>query len=223
MDVLRSQLKKAESDLVGNAAASTTARVQFLSTVRDRHSVELELLRTTVDEGTRLEDEIDAMRSEIRRYQESARDLENKFARDYLPVYSKHIVSTSLYLVECESKLASAQKKRKQREDRLCALRTKTNQQRCMVEEMREERTRISRGFAELDRREEEDDEETMALGMQIKDLLAKVRVCDRCVCVCVCVVLCSSNPCVLCHCSHYHPTGLFTLTIIFVTFLTPS
>ena len=29
-----------------------------------------------------------------------------------------------------------------------------------MVEEMREERSRISRGFAELDRREEEDDEE---------------------------------------------------------------
>ena len=190
MDVLRSQLTKAESDLVGNAAASNSARVQFLSTVQDRHSVELELLRTTAEEGTRLKDEIDTMREEIQRYQESARDLENEFARDYLPVYSKHSASTSLYLMGCEGKLASAQKKRKQREGRLCTLRTKTNQQRCMVEEMREERTRISRGFAELDRREEEDDEETMALGMQIKDLLAKVRVCDRCVCVCVCSAL---------------------------------
>lgn len=175
LDVLRSQLTKAESDLVVNTAASTSARVQFLLTVQDRHLVELELLRTTVEEGTNLKNGIDTLRTEIQQYQESAQNLENKFAQDYLPMYSKHSVSTSLYLMECEHTLASAQTKRKQREEQLSTLRTKTNQQRNMVEEMREERTHISRGFAELDRREEEDDDETMALGMQIKDLLTKV------------------------------------------------
>jgi hypothetical protein len=44
------------------------------------------------------------------------------------------------------------------------------------VDEMRLERERLTIGFEELDRREEEDDEETMALGMQIKSVLAKVR-----------------------------------------------
>lgn len=194
LDVLRSQLTKAESDLVVNTTASTTARVQFLSTVQDRHSVELELLRTTVEEGTRVKNEIDTLRTEIQQCQESAQNLENKFAQDYLPMYSKHSVSTALYLMECEHTLASAQKKRKQREERLCTLRTKTNQQRCMVEEMRLERTRISRGFAELDRREEEDDDETMALGMQIKDLLTKVSAIGVCS-----SALLSSN--LLCHC----------------------
>jgi hypothetical protein len=44
------------------------------------------------------------------------------------------------------------------------------------MEEMQNEREHISRGFAELDRREEEDNEMTMALDMQIKYVLAKVR-----------------------------------------------
>jgi hypothetical protein len=44
------------------------------------------------------------------------------------------------------------------------------------MEEMRNEHERISRGFAELDRREEEDNEMTMALDMKIKSVLTKVR-----------------------------------------------
>ena len=225
LDVLRSQLTKAESDLIVNTAASTSARVKFLSTVQDRHTIELELLRTTVDDENKLKNEIDTLRTEIQQYQDQSQILENKFAQDYLPMYSKHSVSTSLYLMECESKLASAQKKRKHREERLRTLREKTNQQRNVVDEMREERTRISRGFAELDRREEEDDEETMALGMQIKDLLAKVsRVCKS---VCVCAVLCcQSNPSTVSllttlssHWTLHPPSKSHTLRQCFVTF----
>jgi uncharacterized membrane-anchored protein YhcB (DUF1043 family) len=162
-----------------------------------------------VNDENKLKNEMDTLRTEIQHHQDQSQTLENKFAQDYLPMYSKHLVSTSLYLMECESKLASAQKKRKQREERLRTLRAKTNQQRNMVNDMREERTRISRGFAELDRREEEDDEETMALGMQIKDLLAKVsRVCK----VCVCSALLSVKPSTVSLLTHYHPTGLFPL-----------
>ena len=71
--------------------------------------------------------------------------------------------------------LPLSERRRRTREGRLRILRETTNVQHREMEEMQNEHERISRGFAELDRREEEDDEMTMALDMQIKSVLAKV------------------------------------------------
>ena len=68
-----------------------------------------------------------------------------------------------------------AKRRHRTREGRLQNLRETTNIQRHEMEEMQNEGEHISRGFAELDRREEEDNEMTMALDMQFKSVLAKV------------------------------------------------
>ena len=72
--------------------------------------------------------------------------------------------------------MSLAERGRRTREGRLQNLRETTNVQPREMEEMRNERKHILRGFAELDRREEEDNEMTMALDMQIKSVLVKVR-----------------------------------------------
>ena len=69
-----------------------------------------------------------------------------------------------------------AKRRHRTREGRLQNLRETANVQHREMEEMQNECEQISRGFSELDRREEEDNEMTMALDMQIKSVLTKVR-----------------------------------------------
>jgi len=49
------------------------------------------------------------------------------------------------------------------------------------IESMTSEHSRLLEIQAELEAKEEEDDEEMVALGMQIKSVLAKVRTTDDC------------------------------------------
>jgi hypothetical protein len=175
LEVLRTRLARAENDLASDEAESSDARVRLLHAVRARHGTELERLRAAED-VRRVGGEIDVLREGIERTKDRGRDLEARFESEHAPAYAEHDVRASLYATRLEGALESAKRKRRVREDRLRSLVERTENHMREVDEMRLERERLSIGFEDLDRREEEDDEETMALGMQIKSVLAKVR-----------------------------------------------
>jgi hypothetical protein len=175
LEHLRARLARAESDLASDEAESSDVRARLLCAVRARHGTELDCLRVAED-ARRTNGEIEVLRAEIRRASERSRELEARFEAEHAPAYAEHDVSTSLYTARLGGALESSRRRRRIREERLSDLRERTESQMREADEMRLERERISIGFAELDRREEEDDEETMALGMQIKSVLAKVR-----------------------------------------------
>ena len=77
--------------------------------------------------------------------------------------------------MQSEATLVAAQRKKQRRETKLQSLKEQTERQTRESIEMRTECERIRDECMELDRREEEDDEETVALSMQIKSVLAKV------------------------------------------------
>lgn len=176
LDDLRSRLVHAESELASNASESANVRAGLLNAVVARHGTELERLRVD-DDVARLDCAISNLRTEMVRVRDRAREVATTFEEDVAPAYSDHVVSTSLYSTRCERALERARQNRRVREGRLRNLRERTEGQRREADGMRLERDRMDIGFAELDRREEEDDEETMALGMQIKSALAKVGV----------------------------------------------
>jgi hypothetical protein len=175
LDELRSRLLKAESDLESEISMTTQARIRLLSAVRSRHGIELDRHRAHED-AHRIDAEMNELRKDIDRLHDMAHDLESKFANVDAKIYAEHDVSTSLHLLTFVKALESAKRTRFLRGERLNTLRERTACHLRDMDEMRLERERITMGFMELDRREEEDDEETMALGMQIKSVLAKVR-----------------------------------------------
>ena len=175
LEDLRSRLLKAETDLEYELSMTDQARMRLLSTVRARHGIELDRHRAYED-VRRLDAETIELRKGVDRLRDMARDLETKFANVDARVYAEHDVSTSLYSATFVEALESAKRSRRLRGERLDALKERTACHLRDMDEMRLERERITIGFVELDRREEEDDEETIALGMQIKSVLAKVR-----------------------------------------------
>ncbi|KAL3811044.1 hypothetical protein ACHAXA_004555 [Cyclostephanos tholiformis] len=175
LEELLSRLQRAESDLENEISMTTEVRIRLLSAVRSRHGTELDRHRASED-ANRLDGEMIELRKDINRLRSRARDLELTFANVDAKVYAEHDVSTSLYKIMLERKLESAKRRRRLRAERLNCLKERTARHVRDMDEMRLERDRITMGFMELDRREEEDDEETMALGMQIKSVLAKVR-----------------------------------------------
>ena len=102
-------------------------------------------------------------------------DLETGYETEHVTIYAKHDVSMMLYRRKVGGALSLAEGRRHTREGRLQNLRETTNVQHREMEEMQNECERILRGFAKLDRMEEEENEMTMALDMQIKSVLAKV------------------------------------------------
>jgi hypothetical protein len=175
LEILRSRLGRAESDLASDEAESSDARVRLLVAARARHGTELERHRASED-ARRVGSEIDALRGGIERSGDRRRELGARFDADHAPAYAEHDVRASLYAARLGCALESAERRRRVREGRLRSLGERTESHMREVDEMRLERERLTIGFEELDRREEEDDEETMALGMQIKSVLAKVR-----------------------------------------------
>ena len=193
LDLLRARLSLAEIDLASAEAESTDARVRVLNAVRARHGTEIGVVRAT-DDARRVAVEIDVLRAEIERWAGRSRDLESRFRSGHgAPAYAEHETRAYLYATMLGDALESAKRRRRDREGRLGRLRERTAGHTREADEIRLERDRISIGFAELDRREEEDDEETMALGMQIKSVLAKVRIAASRVTACFSCIIVSA------------------------------
>ena len=114
-------------------------------------------------------------------------EIARRHDEEHAPIYAAHDLSTRLHSMRSEARLVAAQGRKRRREGRLRGLGDRTGRQRGEAGEMRTETDRIREERAEMDRREEEDDEETVALNMQIKSVLAKVRLSFAGICACIC------------------------------------
>ena len=174
LDLLQTQHSQAEQTLKADERASTVVRKELLSAVRSRHGLELECLQIKNDSQS-IDETIAQLQSSTKDIRTKTKELERKFDQEHAPIYAKHDLSTKLYSMQSEATLVAAQRKKQRRETKLQSLKEQTERQNRECIEMRTECERIRDECMELDRREEEDDEETVALSMQIKSVLAKV------------------------------------------------
>lgn len=172
-ELLKVQLSLAEQTLRADEEASLIVRKDLLSAVRDRHGLELECLQIK-GETLKIDASITELEKATKEIREQTKELEISIDEEQVPIYAKHDISTKLYSMRSEAALIAAQQKKQRREDKLRNLKEHTERQHKASQTMRMETESIRDECMELDRTEEEDDEETVALSMQIKSLLAK-------------------------------------------------
>lgn len=180
LELLKSQQEQAHEYLKADQLASTEIRKELLTAVRSRHGLEFECIQTKEFSNT-IEKITETVQSKLEEVRRRSEELKRKFDEEQAPIYAAHAISTKIYSVQSEELFVRAQRRKQQREDLLKQLIDKTRRQREEASEMRAERQRIREECLEMDRREEEEDEETMALNLQVKSIIAKVR---RLVCV---------------------------------------
>jgi chromosome segregation ATPase len=171
-ELLKVQLSLAEQTLRADEEASLIVRKDLLSAVRDRHGLELECLQIK-GETLKIDASITELEKATKEIREQTKELEIS-NEEQAPIYAKHDISTKLYSMRSEAALIAAQQKKQRREDKLRNLKEHTERQHEEANQMRSETESIRDECMELDRTEEEDDEETVGLSMQIKSLLAK-------------------------------------------------
>ena len=175
LELLRSQHAQAEERLRAEERAFADARKALLTAVRARHAAELERRRD--DDAAR---DLAAAAARLREDAAAGRartaDLAARFDRDHAPTYAAHDLSTALFARRAEARLVAAQSRKRRREERLLDLAERTARQRREAEEAQATAARVREEREALDRGEGEDDEETVALNMQIKSVLAQVR-----------------------------------------------
>ena len=171
-ELLKVQLGLAEQTLRADEEASLIVRKDLLSAVRDRHGLELECLQIK-GETLKIDASITELEKSTKEIREQTKELEIS-NEEQAPIYAKHDISTKLYSMRSEAALIAAQQKKQRREDKLRNLKEHTERQHSEASQMQMEKESIRDECMELDRTEEEDDEETVALSMQIKSVLAK-------------------------------------------------
>ncbi|KAL9179932.1 hypothetical protein ACHAXT_007902 [Thalassiosira profunda] len=173
LDLLKSQQSEAERSEAADELRSAEVRRGLLAAVRSRHGLELECLRLA-EEARKSDASAAALRNKTEALATRTTELAKKFDEEHAPVYAKHGVATKLHAMKEGARLAAAEGRKREREDRLATLRERAGRQRGEAGGMRAEAARVREECEERDRREEEDDEETVALAMQIRSVLAK-------------------------------------------------
>ena len=126
------------------------------------------------EETWKIEEENSVLRSCIDDIHEQTKQLQRKFDEEHVPIYAAHDVSTKVYTMKSEATLERAQTKKRRREEKLSYLSDMTKRQHEETKNMREENERLRENILALDELEEEEDEDLVALNMQIKSVLEK-------------------------------------------------
>lgn len=175
LDLLQSQLNNATQLLEVEELAHSSSRRELLASLQSAHEIELEALKLA-DAVRAIDDSsLASLREDATSMRDKTRALERLFDAEHAPVYARHDLSTKLYVAKIGSILDAARSRKRRREERLSSLAADVDRMRDDAEAMRNECERIIEKWKELDEREEEEDEEMVALGMQIKSVLAKV------------------------------------------------
>jgi hypothetical protein len=173
LELLRSEEEDAKAILIAEEKSTREMRQELLTAVRSRHGLELECLRTK-GETAKIEEAMSALRSGIDDIRERTKQLHRKFDEEQVPIYAAHDVSTKVYTMKSEATLERAQTKKRRREEKLAYLKVETRRQHEETKRMVEENERLRENILALDELEEEEDEDLVALNMQIRSVLEK-------------------------------------------------
>lgn len=174
LDLLQSQVRNATQILQLEEIAHASSRKALLTSLQSSHETELQVLQLR-DNIRTMDHSISNLRNETSSFQTKTLALSNQFDTHHAPIYANHSLSTKLYLLQLQSNLDAAQWKKRNREDNLGQLQENTRRMRHDIDAMKSEHTRLTGIQNDFEDKEEEDDEEMVALGMQIKSVLAKV------------------------------------------------
>ena len=173
LELLKAQKDEAEQCLKVDEHKSAEVRKQLLTAVRSRNDLELTCI-VMKEDSLKVDESISDLQTKTAGIRDKTTELKRTVEDKHAPIYAKHDLSTKLYSMRSEACLVAAQRKKQRREGKLSSLKEQTNRQSEEASMMRVEKEQIHEECLELDRREEEDDEETVALNMQIKSVLAK-------------------------------------------------
>lgn len=155
--------------------ASTAVRKEFLTAARSLHGVELEIFRVK-EESASIEKSTMHLKSKIDEVRHQTNELRRKFDEQQAPIFAAHDLSMNLYCRKSEALLVRAQRRKQRREEKLSKLNERIAMQWKKAQDMRAKRQRIKEECLGMSRREEEEDEEAVALNLQIKSIIGKVR-----------------------------------------------
>ena len=173
LELFRSEEEEAKAIFIADEKSTREVRHQLLMAVRSRHGLELECLRMK-EEMEKIEEATSLLRSGIDDIREQTKQQQQKFAEEQVPIYAAHDVSTKVYTIKSEATLERAQTKKRCRVEKLAYLKDETKRQREETNQMREEHLSFRDNILALDELEEEEDEDLVALNMQIKSVLEK-------------------------------------------------
>jgi hypothetical protein len=179
-DAAQEELQQIESSLRQEQFANARIRRKFLTEVRTRHGLELELWE--------IRDQMKQRAECLLNDQERARtkgveavNMEGTWKRTIKDVYASHQTQQQIYQRSLESRISIRQQQTKRRERKLEFLRSNTNK---FIEEeksMAYDAERLRQVMEETDRREETEDQEVSNLAIMIKATLTKVRIYRYC------------------------------------------
>lgn len=175
LDLLQSQVHNATHILHWEEMAHASSRKVLLTSLQSSHEIELQVLQLK-DNIRSTDRSISNLQKETSILRDKTLALSNQYETKHAPVYANHSLSTKLYMLQLQSNLDAAQSKKRSRDDKLRQFQENTKRMRQDIDTMESEHGRISEMQNELAYKEEEDDEEMVALGMQIKSVLVKVR-----------------------------------------------
>ena len=173
LSLLRSEERDARAIFSAEEKSNRDVRRELLTSVRSRHFLELECLRAQ-EEAAKIEKAMTEMQSCIDDIREQTKQQQQEFDEKQVPIYAAHDVSTKVCTMKFEATLERAQMKKRRREEKLSYLTEETKRQHTETNSMREEHNRLRENILALDEVEEEQDEDLVALNMQIKSVLEK-------------------------------------------------
>mmetsp|Transcript_21110 Transcript_21110/g.43881 ORF Transcript_21110/g.43881 Transcript_21110/m.43881 type:complete len:240 (-) Transcript_21110:644-1363(-) len=173
LDLLQSQYEHAEECLEADRKASMDVRKEFLTAARSLHGVELEIFRVK-EESASIEKSTMHLKSKIDEIRHQTDELRRKFHEEQSPMFAAHDLSMNLYSRKSETLLVRAQRRKQRREEKLSKLNERIARQRKEAQDMCAKRQRIKEECLDMSRSEEEEDEEAVALNLQIKSIIGK-------------------------------------------------
>ena len=173
LELLREEQQGAKLSLLEEEKSSREVREELLTAVRSRHGLELECLRMK-GEMAKIDDAVRRMRSNTDDIREQTKELQRKFTEEQVPIFAEHLTQISFFTMKSEATLERAQTKKRRREEKLAYLHDETKRQQEEITNMKREHDMLRENIVEMGQMEEEEDEDLVALNMQIKSVLEK-------------------------------------------------
>jgi len=170
---LEATVRTARDDLAAERRSHAAGRADLLTAVRSRHGVELELLAVR-DRAVAVDDEIGRIRAEAAQVRTAAAERRERWADAEAALCVPHEVEAGTHRLAAEDAVRRLEERREERERRLRGLADRTARAAEEEAEQRREADRLREEAAELEGREEAEDEEVAALAMQIRATIRK-------------------------------------------------
>ena len=170
---LQTTVQTARDTLATERRANAAVRTDLLTALQSRHGVELELL-SVQDRTVGVEEEIAQLHVETEQIRQATAARRTKWSSVEAAVCVPHEVEAGTYQLAARDVVRRLDEQRERRTRRLTQLTDRTHLALEDCADMQREMDRLREEMAEMESREEAEDEEVAALAMQIRATIRK-------------------------------------------------